>query len=394
LFARIFFLTWLTYCGYYLCRKNFSVLMPYLKTEAGWTTAGLADVLFAYSLCYAVGQFVMGWLADRMGARRTVTLGSLVSAACSLATAPGLWLTPVQAVNGLAQASGWPGLLKMTRDWFPARSRGVVMAWWGTHLVVGGFVATNLAAFAARADWRRGAWVPAVVLMAISLVFAAGARDGAAHTTTATARGPLVLNAPLLAISAMYFCVKLLRYSFLFWLPLYLHEHLRYAPETAGYASSLFELVGFGGVLAAGYLSDYAARGARFPVGAAFMAALAGLCAAYPALSSFSPAANLLGIGLIGAFTFGPDTLMAGSATQEVVPPESTGSAGGFVNGVGSAGQVLSPYVVSWVSGRFGWDALFWVLAAIALAGAAILALAARWPVGAGSSRAPVESVS
>ncbi len=33
--ARIFTITWLGYAAFYLCRKNFSVLMPMWKSEAG-----------------------------------------------------------------------------------------------------------------------------------------------------------------------------------------------------------------------------------------------------------------------------------------------------------------------------------------------------------------------
>ena len=36
-------------------------------------------------------------------------------------------------------------------------------------------------------------------------------------------------------------------YSLMFWLPLYLIQRLKYSPGEAGYTSSLFELVGFGG---------------------------------------------------------------------------------------------------------------------------------------------------
>ena len=85
-FPRAFALTWIAYCGYYLCRKNFSVLMPYLKTEQGYSSESLAHVLFVYSVAYSLGQFGMGHLADRVGARGVVMCGALVSAGCSALT--------------------------------------------------------------------------------------------------------------------------------------------------------------------------------------------------------------------------------------------------------------------------------------------------------------------
>jgi len=374
-FPRIFALTWLAYFGFYLCRRNFSVLMPYLKAEQGYTSDALAVAVTAYSLAYCIGQFLSGAVADRVGARVVVTAGMLLSAACSALTGVVTPLAAVQGVNGIGQSCGWPGLLKLTRDWFPPGNRGVVLAWWSTHMVLGGFAGTNLAAWAAQGGWMRGAWVPSLVLVAIAITFSLLVRDRQSEVQTAKAGpGRLVLNAPLLAIAAMYFCIKMTRYAFLFWLPLYMTEALRYTPTQAGYASSVFELIGFTGVLGAGYASEHLGRGRRFPVAVAMMAALSLVVLAYPYLSAYGWLVNLSAIAAIGIFTFGPDTLIAAAAVQDVAPAGSTASAGGFVNGVGSTGQILSPLIVSQLSGHFGWPALFAFLGLMSLAGAAILA--------------------
>src|SRR5262245_22474161 len=63
-------------------------------------------------------------------------------------------------------------------------------------------------------------------------------------------------TSPLIAVALMYFCVKLIRYSFLFWLPLYMTEVLQYSPVHSGYASAVYELAGLVGVLFAGYVSE------------------------------------------------------------------------------------------------------------------------------------------
>jgi sugar phosphate permease len=371
------------YCGFYLCRKNFSVLMPFLKSEQGYSSDALAQVLFFYSAAYSIGQFTMGHLADRWGARLVVTTGALGSALMSALTGSPVPLGLSQGANGFLQASGWPGVLKMSREWFPSVNRGVIMAWWGTHLVAGGFLASNLAALSASGGWRRAAWVPSLVLALVALLFGLFSRDKApdpplpTHPGAPQGSSKFPVTTALAAIAVMYFFVKMTRYSFLFWLPLYLTEHLRYAPVEAGYASSVFEAIGFAGVLGAGYVSEHATRGRRFPVGSAMMAILAVLCALYPVISPLGPLWNTASIALIGIFTFGPDTLMAGSGTQEAVPREAVARAAGFVNGVGSAGQVLSPYFVATISSRFGWDALFYSLGAAALLGSA--ALATHW---------------
>src|SRR5262249_3358355 len=124
--------------------------------------------------------------------------------------------------------------------------------------------------------------------------------------------------------------------------------------------------------------------------GALMMFVLTLLCAAYPYLSGWGFSTNLVMIGLMGAFTFGPDTLMVGAATQEAAQPGATARAAGFVDGIGSLGQVLSPYVVALVSIRFGWSAVFAVLGGVALFGGAVLAT--HWRIACSSSASLVES--
>jgi sugar phosphate permease len=386
MFARAFALTWIAYFGLYLCRKNFSVIMPFLKSEEGFSSPQLASILFCYSLAYALGQIVIGPVADRWGSRKVVSIGALVSACCSALTSAASGLVWVQGLNGAAQASGWPGVLRMAREWFPESKRSVILAWWGTHMVLGGLAGSAFAAYCAQFGWRFAALVPAVVLVVIAIGFAVFSRDKSlsapAQISWPGFDGELWASRRLRAIAAMYFQVKLLRYAFLFWLPLYMTEELGYGAVDAGYTSAIFEFVGFGGVLLAGYASQHGglhgAAGKRFAVASSMMFVLAGLCVFYPYFSRLGPAANLAGIGLLGAFTFGPDTLMAGAGVQDAVRAEKTASAGGLVNGLGSMGQIVSPLLVSLLSVKYGWPVLFAALSLAALAGALILAFEVR----------------
>ena len=128
--VRIFAVTWFAYAGFYLCRKNFSVLMPFLQNQAGIAKMQLADILFAYSLCYAGGQFLMGSLADRFSPRLVVTAGLTVASAANVAMAASpvyLVLLVFGMINGMAQSCGWPGLSKIMAMWFEPGERGVVM---------------------------------------------------------------------------------------------------------------------------------------------------------------------------------------------------------------------------------------------------------------------------
>ena len=292
---RVFAVTWLTYAGFYLCRKNFAVAMPLLTEDLDYTKLELATVISVFSLFYAGGQFGGALLSDRFGARLVVGIGMMVSAASNIAMGFAgslMAFTLLAPLNGLGQSTGWPGLVKTMASWFRPRERGVVMGWWGTSFVLGGAFATAFATFwvsnetfLAGAGWRRGFFFPALALGAVAVLFMVLVRNRPADvgldslevetggsrvtgTTTSLLRSTLAEPA-LWAIAAMYFFLKSTRYAFLFWLPLYMYEALHYSEDEAGYTSALYELVGFSGAIFAGYVSDKLAGSRRFPRGIA-----------------------------------------------------------------------------------------------------------------------------
>ncbi|MBC7928137.1 MAG: hypothetical protein H7039_21030, partial [Bryobacteraceae bacterium] len=53
--------------------------------------------------------------------------------------------------------------------------------------------------------------------------------------------------------------------------------------------------------------------------------------------------------------------------------PGAVATAAGFINGTGSIGQMLSPWLVVWIAGQYGWNNLFYFFAALALTGSLVL---------------------
>jgi sugar phosphate permease len=395
---RVFALTWLTYAGFYLCRKNISVEIPLLQRQMGYSTDQLAHMVFAFSLLYATGNFVFGILSDRFGARVVVGAGLFVVVGVNilLGLQSSLFLLTLLAlVGGAGQATGWSGLVKTMACWFKQEERGVVMGWWGTNYVLGGFAATVIATFAATSHaffpslgWRRGFIFPAVLLFFIALIFVFGVPNqpsdvGLADVEEEVRETPghaygaireLLTHRALWVIGVMYFFLELTRYSFLFWLPLYMTERLKYSPGGAGYTSSLYELVGFLGAIVAGYASERLFQSRRFPVGCIMLCGLAAASLMQPYLASLGPVFNAVGISIIGIMTYGPDTLMSGAAAQDIGSARAAATASGFIDGIGHIGEIGSPFLVAYVTTRFGWDVLFYIFVALSLIGAGILA--------------------
>ena len=393
--ARVFGITWLTYAGYYLCRKNLGVALPLLNTQAHIPQVQLANVVFAYSLLYAVSQFALGPLVDRYGPRRMVGLGMSVICVSNILMSLSLpvpWLVAFAALNGLGQATGWSGLVRCVGEWFEPRERGVMMAWWTTNYALGGFVATVFAAYAATntlflpaLGWRRAFIFPSVILFLIEICFLKFVPASAGtNQVTVSARklerisqNPLFRNPVLWIVSCSYFLLELTRYAFLFWLPLYLTSHLSYSLRKASYLASLFELVGVAGALIAGYLSDRVFQAKRFPVGALMLAGFSLFIFLVPHLAQYGMWPTAFAISMMGMFCYGPDTLLSGAVAQDIGGPEHAGTAAGFIDGFGHLGSIISPYAVVYISSYFGWDWLFVLLGLGALGAGAILCL--RW---------------
>ena len=70
---RIFFITWLSYFGFYLTRKSFSVAKIGMAQDPDilLTKIQMSQIEAAYLIAYAVGQFVCGIFGDKFGQEKS-----------------------------------------------------------------------------------------------------------------------------------------------------------------------------------------------------------------------------------------------------------------------------------------------------------------------------------
>ena len=387
---QIFLITWISYAGFYLCRKNLSIVLPALHGTLGLGGIELANIVFGYTLFYVIGQFGCGVLSDRFGAKRVVGAGLLLAIGSNLLMSVHawfLWLLIFSCLNGVAQSTGWSGLVKTMAIWFKGVNRGVVMAWWGTNYVLGGFVATAFATWAVtehqllpELGWRRGFLFPSLVLLVVTTVFLSGldprSSQAAPSSEPSDAIEPLeacgsnwkslvelLHNRSLWAVSISYFFLELCRYALMFWLPMYMVDHMGFSLQVSGYMSSLYELVGISGAVIAGYVSDHLMQSRRGPVSAMMLFGFGAILLCQPVLSHYGLSGTAVVVSLAGVFSYGPDTLLSGACAQDIGGTKAAATATGLVEGIGHLGALFSPYVVVFVSGRYGWDRLFLVFA-------------------------------
>jgi len=378
--------TWLAYASYYLGRKSFSSAKHALEAAKLLDLRQLGHIDSGYLAAYSLGQFANGLLGDRIGARRLVGYGLIASAALCAAfgsVSSALLLTALFTLNGVAQATGWPGVTRAMTEWTTPQNRGTVMGIWSTCYQAGPLLAGPLAgALITLYGWRAAFRVPALIMVAVALlvlwlVKPASAAAGGAPLTQGEvvaerrlAQGAVLRSRVLWSYGASYFFIKFMRYALQLWLPYYLHKQLGYGDDKASYVAAAFEAGGLVGVISIGALSD---KLGRVPLSAASLLGLAVALFACAKLVGDSTWLNVVLLAVIGALLFAPDSILCGAAAQDVGGQSAAAMATGFVNGIGSVGALLVGVTLPGLVKLLGWNALFPGLVGMAVLGALCL---------------------
>lgn len=388
-----FGLTWLSYASLYLCRKGVAVSKARLVQDLAVSERTLAAIDTAYLLTYALGQFASGAGVGRFGGRRVIALGLVGSAlACFAfgASSAGWLLVACFALNGLFQATGWPAGTSIMASWYPARERGAAMGLWSTNYQAGGLFGTALATvLLAHFGWRVAVAGPGLWLLVVAVVVAVWLRDrplrpepdaepgpGAAPARAPTGGLGTALSDPALwIVASAHVCLKIVLYGLIFWIPYWLHTALGYDDAAAGTLSVSLEAGGIAGTILTGRLSDRAVRRGRGFVAACMMLLLALTLAAQPLVLSAGTAVHALWIAAVGFFLFGPESLVAGAAAQDLGARHGTAVAVGAVNGIGSLGAIGQGAFTLGLRSAWGWSGVFAGFVALAIAGALALLL-------------------
>jgi EmrB/QacA subfamily drug resistance transporter len=158
--------------------------LPVIKTEIGASLTDLQWFVNAYTLSFATLLLTASAIGDRLGRRRIflagITLFTLASAACAMATEPWM-LTAARAIQGVGAAAVMPLSLTLLAASVPEKMRSAAIGIWGgisglgvaVGPVVGGAVVDGL-------NWQWIFWlnvpigVVAVVLAARTLTESRG----------------------------------------------------------------------------------------------------------------------------------------------------------------------------------------------------------------------------
>ncbi len=378
----------------YLDRYCISFAERFIKRDLHLSDDQMAWMLSAFFWTYALGQVPSGWLADRFGARRMLTLYILLWSLFTAETGIAVGFAALLASRfafGLAQAGAYPTSAGLLSKWIPFASRGLassVVAFGGR---IGGSLAPVLTAYLILcAGWRESMFVFCSVGFVVAAVFWFAFRDlpeqhrlcnaaeiaviGAGQAEQAPSRQGVVGDVPWKAIlrsrSLWFNCLMQwgtnIGWVFLVsWLPRYLEEVHKVPVEERGWMTSTPIFVGWFGMLCGGWLTDrfVPLLGLRWGRSALVVASrLLAMGAYIVCLLPLSPWQVTIALAVVA---FGTDVgIGAVWAFQQDVGGRHVGSVLGWGNMWGNLGAALSPPLLNWVVKHYGWDAAFLVCAA------------------------------
>jgi sugar phosphate permease len=180
-------------------------------------------------------------------------------------------------LNGTFQATAWPNCVKCLSSWYSDEHRASIFGLWGTCTFAGGIIGTSLAVYLQSVyspDLKMIFILPSLVVFSIGVLVFLTMKMPEELSITIPGKEPLITNStakndkvlsfsevirlnlvPELVVTVI--CVKLVRYCLYMWLPMYLHEALKYSKSQAGMLSTTFEI---GGVLGSALIGVFINR--------------------------------------------------------------------------------------------------------------------------------------
>lgn len=262
----------------YLDRVNLAAAAGPIKAELGLSNTTLGVAFSAFGYTYAIFQIIGGWLADRMGARRTLLICGSIWVVATIATGlvGGLAsLCAARLLLGVGEGAALPAQARAITNWFHTKDRGFVQGITHSSSRLGNAVAPTLVVLLATLYSWRLSFIIVGVLTAIWIVvwvfcYRDDPREHRRVNEAELACLPTRVSQPQAATPTpwrrilrrmspsifVYFCQVWSNTLFFSWVPLFfLHGYGLNLKESAVFSSGVF-LSGVVGDVLGGLLSD------------------------------------------------------------------------------------------------------------------------------------------
>jgi sugar phosphate permease len=395
---RIFFTVWITYMIYYIGRTNISIAKPFIITEFGISATVMGLIGSTFFLTYAFGQFVNGFLGDKIGARRFIAAGLIISSIINLFMGVAfdiIWVAFLfWGLNGYFQSMGWAPSVKTVANWYPADDRGKWSSRLATSYLLGGVVSWVIAIFLTKTlslNWRVSFVVPGIIMLVMGIHFfirvrnapeecglptieeefegkneLGDCRDDEFLGFKYTAKTVLFTKTVLFASFGL-FCLNMVRYGLTDWLPYLLSPEVTGASVFGVWKSIFYPIGGLIGVLLGAWISDKFVGKRRIPVICAFFAILSLVLLIYTLLPPLDLVFGIPVLVLIGILNFAPHALLVSTIPMEFGTRKAASAATGFIDGWGYIGAAITTFTSGALIDAAGsWAAfLLWIIVAL-----------------------------
>ncbi len=392
---RIMYSIMFGYACFYLVRQNFTMAIPSLQSELGFSKAEIGIVISAGAILYGLGKGITGLLGDKSNARYFMSFGLLGSACVSFAmgfTTSWWMLFFFFILNNCFQSMGWPPCARLLTHWFSPKEIGTKWALWNTSQQIGGAIILLLAPILiSNYGWRYVFFVPAAICFIMAIVLFNRLRDtpesmglppieayqglvnendvDSSSLSTKEIFCQVIQNRLVWYMCGANFFVYIVRMFMFNWAPTFLCEHKGVSLQLAGAQAAVFDLTGMFGGIIAGYMSDKIFEGRRGRVGFIYMICL---CLSVVFLWKTSESyyfLHFIGMMLIGFLVTGPQILV-GVAAADFASKKAAGAASGLTGTVGYLGASVAGYGIGTIVDNYSWDAAFAFIAVCALCSA------------------------
>jgi len=390
----------LGYSGYYLCRSNFSVVLPLIADEL--VRRGLSPEIARIRLgtiaslgvaAYAIGKFLAGAMADYLGGRRNFLGGMVGSVLFTLffSLCGGLPLFTLAWVgNRLVQSWGWAGMVKISSRWFSYQTYGTVMGIISLSFLFGDAASRAFLAWliGKGSGWRSIFVIAAATLFSLFLVnlvllketpkaideleppanplaIVADQENRGSRADLWSILKPLFVDPSFWMVCILSFTFTLVRETFNLWTPTYFIQVVGLTQANAARESALFPLFGGLSVLLSGFLSDRLKQGGREIIIACGLL-LAGAALFILGNINFGNARTPIAlVTLVGFLTIGPYSYFAGAIALDLGGKRGSATTSGIIDGLGYLGGILAGDSIARLSIAYGWPGAFTTLAVV-----------------------------
>ena len=383
----------------YMDRINISVTAPLIMKELEWDEASLGIILSSFFFGYTLLQIPGGWLADRYGGKKVLTVGVLWWSVFTMITPFARSITGMallRTLMGIGEGVNFPSIQSITTKWVPVAERSRVMGFTLSGISVGNIIAFPLAAWIMLTlGWRSVFYIFGLFGFIWCLFWWRLASNRPEEHKTIqqeeleyiTANRPvinpikqvpwktLLTKVEVWALVINHFCVSWGFFMFLTWLPTYLIKAHGFSIKEMGIYSMLPYVAMVIGSNGTGWVADYwikrtgaitltrkIVHSVSLISAALFLVLLAGAETKVSAIIFVTLALGML--SMTGSST-GPNAMDIG--------PRYAGIIMGMQTTAGNIAGVIVPLVVGVIvtlSNR--WDLVFYGAAAILLIGVII----------------------